>query len=495
MDNTNDNEESKQPALNGGDAGPKEQNQQEPARPAATRSQTLLHDADSKRRAAGRSTAPATVPGVVASRDPAPTKRRTAATACDTSASSTGTASDRAEASRLAVERNMQERDILAKRRAAARGGPATTPGVVSASSAGTSSINGPAPVDPPMRPETASAEAPSAAPALCVSSSAYARQQQEQGFEPENSSEAVTGPAAAPSAASIAAASSTFASALSYNSAAVGAMDGDDDDDQFDVDKASEEAQNKEDAVEEAVAEAAPALVEAAPPEVQEVASVPDYPGLNSDALPVDILDPGIEAFVADTVVDATGVAVVMSEEEEEKFEQNRRKKYLCYGAIVLVIVAISIVVPVVLLVGGGKTVVVPVAPSIAPSMMPSAIPSSAPTTDAFSTFLRILEDLPVTSEGIFEDRNAPQYLAALWLADKDDFFANSGLPIEDTKVLQRYALASLYYSANGDSWKLCGQASPSCGETIWLTETDECNWFAVSCEAGVVTQINFRK
>ena len=155
-------------------------------------------------------------------------------------------------------------------------------------------------------------------------------------------------------------------------------------------------------------------------------------------------------------------------------------------------------------------------------------------------------------------EDTTSPQYQAALWLAEKnlvyftDDIAATivddddkisvasdnifdaetssggnstgnttissnattspmigkahrqsvpSGLAINDDtnrrRLVQRYALASLYFSTEGNNWNLCGRNSPSCGSTPWLTNGTECDWFVVKCDAGsdVVAEINFRK
>jgi len=222
-------------------------------------------------------------------------------------------------------------------------------------------------------------------------------------------------------------------------------------------------------------------------------------YPGADPN-IATDVPDFQIEAFVADTVVDATGVAVVMSEEDEFKFEQARRKRCLLYGAIVLVILAASIVVPVVIFVGGsGEEKFILPPPSIAPSGAPSAAPSGAPTTDTFSVFLEYLSGLNITKDSDPFDmdyRNSPQYKAALWLATEDGYTAENGLNPEDPRLMQRYALATLYFSTAGDDWKLCGRNSPSCGDTIWLTDGNECDWFVVGCEQNnIVDQINFRK
>jgi hypothetical protein len=160
------------------------------------------------------------------------------------------------------------------------------------------------------------------------------------------------------------------------------------------------------------------------------------------------------------------------------------------------LVVVAIAIVVPVVILVGGDKeTVVVELPPSIAPSEAPSAMPSSAPTSNLFREFLDYLRLLPTSPENLGADPSAPQYMAAKWLVDEDTYMDSTGLTIQDPKTMQRYALATLYFATGGNNWKLCGRNSPSCGDNIWLTATDECEWFSLVCEEDAITQISFRK
>lgn len=362
----------------------------------------------------------------------------------------------------------MADRDALAKRRAAARGGPATQVGV-------SYERNEPSPT-----PEM------TAAPAREESGQRH-RSHHRDDEERSAPAREVRAPSPEPEAALVEAVWSAPVAMVSHNQSNVVdvvqersvplVQEGFADES---YDKPMDES-NKEEAAPEAAVAAFTADVEA--PE-----EAPIYPGADP-LMQEGVVADGIEAFVADTVVDATGVAVVMSEEEEEQFEQKRRKKYLCYGAIVLVIVAVSIVVPVVLLVGGGgKTVEVEAPPSIAPSGAPSSVPSSAPTTDSFSALLEYLITLEVTQEGTFNDRSSPQYQAALWLADVDD------REEDPAKMLQRYAAVTFYYATSGDNWKLCGKNSPSCGDTPWLTPDDECEWFSLSCEDdGLITQINF--
>jgi hypothetical protein len=445
-------------------------------------------DRMSKARVAGRPMSSAAArPGAVADTQPAPqnpksTRSRAAAPRGESAAL----------ASREAAERNVQDRDRLAKQRAAARSRPARPAGVVPgradpiyAPAADSPEITAP----PATTSSTSSVRPRSVASAASVSPPAGAAAASLNGYDDYSYSDVETSRVAVATAnvASVPAVASLNAAAEGDG---VGAMplDGE----IFDANKAMDESNKDAFAYEDAPEAAVSAAVEEMITEETPVV----YPGADP-AMAEGVVADGIEAFVADTVVDATGVAVVMSEEEEEKFEQKRRKKYLCYGAVVLVIVAVSIVVPVVLLVGGdGGTIEVEAPPSIAPSSAPSSMPSSAPTTNTFSDLLDILLGLPTSTEDMFADRSGPQYRAALWLADEDTYWIDSSLALDHPKMIQRFALATFYYASTGNNWKLCGRGSPSCGDTEWLTSVDECEWFSVQCNSdGNVEQMNFRK
>jgi hypothetical protein len=194
-----------------------------------------------------------------------------------------------------------------------------------------------------------------------------------------------------------------------------------------------------------------------------------------------------GIEAFVADNVVDATGVAVIMSEEEELKMiRKKQNKQFLILGLIVVVLIVV-VVVSVVLTVGKAD----PLPPSAAPSPAPTFSPTMAPTTERLQAVLDSLRVVTGDSENIGVT-SSPQYRAALWLADDDSFVRDQKLTPQDTKFLQRYALATMYYSLGGDDWDDCGEQSSSCGSDPsvkpWLSASDECEWKYLKCSDGVL-------
>jgi len=105
---------------------------------------------------------------------------------------------------------------------------------------------------------------------------------------------------------------------------------------------------------------------------------------------------------------------------------------------------------------------------PSALPSNSPSTVPSSAPTS--LKVFL--IDLLSVQSPGsvvrIMEDISSPQAVAFEWLQSNTALASQS-----DRIILQRFALATFYYSTAGDQWRR---------KDGWLIEEDECLWYSQS-------------
>ena len=60
--------------------------------------------------------------------------------------------------------------------------------------------------------------------------------------------------------------------------------------------------------------------------------------------------------------------------------------------------------------------------------------------------------------------DPFSPQSMAARWLAEDANLASYS-----DQRKLQRYTLATLYFSTNGEEWRKSQQ---------WLSDSNECTW-----------------
>lgn len=130
------------------------------------------------------------------------------------------------------------------------------------------------------------------------------------------------------------------------------------------------------------------------------------------------------------------------------------------------------------------------PTSLTLAPSLSPVASPSFVPTTSGFRPKNKELYDLivaalPAGNETLMEEET-PQNRAYQWLE------ADAELQeLSDVKLIQRFALATFYYSTNGDEWLNNGS---------WLDALDECLWYtdsstAFNCDGDIFTSLEFNK
>jgi hypothetical protein len=196
------------------------------------------------------------------------------------------------------------------------------------------------------------------------------------------------------------------------------------------------------------------------------------------------EIVDGGIEAFVADQqVVDATGVALVKSDEELEKQEKERFRRYMLAGICCLIVITVAIVVPVVIVFG--KSSVPP--PTEPPSSAPSGAPSFAPTSSRFADILDYVTQFSSPDSLTRENATSPQYLAADWVANIDEVQA----PLESAQLTQRYLLAVFYFSTGGDQWEECNRYQSCSIGFPWLAGIQsECLWDGVRCSPNNVVE-----
>jgi len=146
----------------------------------------------------------------------------------------------------------------------------------------------------------------------------------------------------------------------------------------------------------------------------------------------------------------------------------------------------------------------------SIAPSATPNANASAAPTvegttaapttqacgissTDRALQILAIL-DAAATDTSLLRNPDAPQGLATDWIINQDV----TTCPDEDTKILQRWSLAVMYFATGGDEWFACSAGDDNCGNSFsrkvaFLNPESECEWAGISCIDGCVTEIEF--
>jgi hypothetical protein len=161
---------------------------------------------------------------------------------------------------------------------------------------------------------------------------------------------------------------------------------------------------------------------------------------------------------------------------------------------------------------------------PTIRPTDFPSAFPSTKPSGGASTLPLEFEPTQSPTIEGcgissneritrilaILDDaadptaiRNniVPQGKATTWLLAQDE---RKVCP-DDPKILQRWALAVVYFSTGGDDWlqcsgspsatDACGSVAPFLGKERFLSTSNECEWAGISCITGCVTEVEFEK
>ena len=96
--------------------------------------------------------------------------------------------------------------------------------------------------------------------------------------------------------------------------------------------------------------------------------------------------------------------------------------------------------------------------------SMAPSLAPSSAPGILQYSEFMNMVSN--VTNLDTLFDKSSPQYRALQWMIEEDNL---QFIPTSEN-FLQRYALATLYFSFDGPGWE---------NQLNWLNTTvHECEW-----------------
>jgi preprotein translocase subunit SecG len=158
---------------------------------------------------------------------------------------------------------------------------------------------------------------------------------------------------------------------------------------------------------------------------------------------------------------------------QEQGVISNTRGMRWKLVGAV-LILILILIVVAVVLgimLRPGDKTS----APTSAPTQAPTTLaPTKAPTTSA-QALTELLSSASFDDGEALKNSLTPQYTAMDWLAGNRNFLAYS-----DQQKIQRYALATLFYSTGGDGWNSTG---------LWLDDGDECNrWSGIDCTGGAV-------
>jgi hypothetical protein len=114
----------------------------------------------------------------------------------------------------------------------------------------------------------------------------------------------------------------------------------------------------------------------------------------------------------------------------------------------------------------------------SMSPSMTPTAVPSQSTSCEDIPRATALIDALlEVTDAEILISSETPQGKAGTWLLISDPASVD---PCTYPTLLQRYALATLYFATEGDDW---------IDNTEWLLGEHECNWEKVSCDESLET------
>lgn len=101
---------------------------------------------------------------------------------------------------------------------------------------------------------------------------------------------------------------------------------------------------------------------------------------------------------------------------------------------------------------------------PTARPTLRPTG--SLRPVSNTTLSLISLLVSRSVDVGVALLDRSSPEYAALQWLA------GNSFLETySDQQKIQRFVLATVYYSLDGDNWTM---------NTRWLSDWDECRWFS---------------
>ena len=177
---------------------------------------------------------------------------------------------------------------------------------------------------------------------------------------------------------------------------------------------------------------------------------------------------------------------------EPDETIPRYKTRKCKIYTAIILLLIAVLIALAVVFFIKEGKdgSIVIFV--------------SKNRTQSRESFIANTLLKGGVNFEML--DKDDPQWLAYDWILHNDTKKAHLNNP---SLLNQRYALALLAFQLDFAAWTYCGahsNATVICSvETDdyimksysrWLTNTDECEWYGVSClDNGLVRELILRK
>jgi hypothetical protein len=152
--------------------------------------------------------------------------------------------------------------------------------------------------------------------------------------------------------------------------------------------------------------------------------------------------------------------------DDDEKKLEGDVRVGMVIILCISLVIIAIIVAVYVAVSGNSEPEVVLPPTSAPPPGGSDDDGTTTVDTTDILKSRIEYLSSDP----RVLEDTSSPQFFALNWLANLD----HAEIDIDDLERLEaRYALATFYFSTDGESWN---------DDMQFLSSNHECNWTSVT-------------
>lgn len=89
------------------------------------------------------------------------------------------------------------------------------------------------------------------------------------------------------------------------------------------------------------------------------------------------------------------------------------------------------------------------------------------------------------ISGGNALNEANSPQARAAEWLINDDPIAL---CPDSNAQIVQRFSLATFYYSTDGDRWNFCRAATGPCPTDAqrFLSGASECEWYGIVCNAS---------
>ena len=170
-------------------------------------------------------------------------------------------------------------------------------------------------------------------------------------------------------------------------------------------------------------------------------------------------------DAMAKPSELDPVALTALVVEAKEVNVDDDEvigiRKKSLWIAGAVILLLLVGVGVGVGIVVGGNDDDddgAAPWVPTIAPE---NVSPTRSPSNRASGSFR---ESLPAYTQESLNDATSPQSSALSWLLDSVDLDRYS-----DLRLVQRFVLATLYFSTNGEEWN---------DNEGWLTDANECDW-----------------